>query len=811
MASTTFVTGTIVQAAWLNATNTVVYGVGSTTGQILTSTGDGTAATWQDATVATLNDLTDVTITAVASGDYLRYSGSAWVNVTNSQIITDINATLDHGTLAGLTDDDHTQYLLADGSRALSADWNAGSQTITNLRIVTGEPGAEGTGVTVSGATYNAHLKSSDINDSDPAHLHLHRHSLTLPPLWLTSRSHSAGSSHTIVSNGDGLGTWYAVGWDGTDYAFGGAQGFFVDGTPGSNDMPTRWALYTSADGTENLTERLRITSAGAWGLAGANYGTAAQVLTSNGSAAAPTWQDAATGAGASKDITQASHGFAVGDLIYYTGSAYAKAVASAASTAEVVGIVSAVADTSNFTLLFIGEVTGLSGLTAGSVYFLDPSTAGAMTATEPTTTGYISKPVFVATSTTAGYFFNYRGTTVGSATSTLAQDIQSGDGSTTAFTLPAAPVSENNVLVFISGVWQQRDTYSVSGTTLTFSTAPPSGTNNIEFIVIGSVSVGQVASSERARIVANHTLSASVGSSALTIALKDHNGSDPSASSPVSFSFPDGSGGFTDVDVTAATSLTISSGSTLGTASGAVSRIWIVGFNDGGTFRLGAINCHSANYTADAMAYIKTLNEHIPASSTAEGGAGGADSGQTFYTGASVTSKYYVILGYVESTQTTAGTWATSPSTVMAWREGMPRPGDVIQRVCNTTLASLSTTSTSPVAWTNGSATLTANSAANVIRVRASHNSYYSLVGATNVAVYARIYRDSTGINTTHSVYAQSAGGGEQASGDMAHETIVVPASTSAIAYAIYGWISTASSTHTGAGGFISAEEIMG
>ncbi len=49
------------------------------------------------------------------------------------------------------------------------------------------------------------------------------------------------------------------------------------------------------------------------------------------------------------------------------------------------------------------------------------------------------------------------------------------GDGSDVTLTLPIAPVA-NNTQVFISGVYQNKDTYSVSGTTLTFSTAPPSG-----------------------------------------------------------------------------------------------------------------------------------------------------------------------------------------------------------------------------------------------------------------------------------------------------------------------------------------------
>jgi len=44
----------------------------------------------------------------------------------------------DHGNLAGLTDDDHTQYLLADGSRALAGAWDMASQTLTNVNITSG-------------------------------------------------------------------------------------------------------------------------------------------------------------------------------------------------------------------------------------------------------------------------------------------------------------------------------------------------------------------------------------------------------------------------------------------------------------------------------------------------------------------------------------------------------------------------------------------------------------------------------------------------------------------------------------------------
>lgn len=56
------------------------------------------------------------------------------------------------------------------------------------------------------------------------------------------------------------------------------------------------------------------------------------------------------------------------------------------------------------------------------------------------------------------------------------------GDGATLTFTLANAPYSENAVLIYINGVYQQRNTYSISGTTLTFSEAPPV-TSSIEVL----------------------------------------------------------------------------------------------------------------------------------------------------------------------------------------------------------------------------------------------------------------------------------------------------------------------------------------
>ena len=64
--------------------------------------------------------------------------------------------------------------------------------------------------------------------------------------------------------------------------------------------------------------------------------------------------------------------------------------------------------------------------------------------------------------------------------------DTFSGTGSTTAFTTSVAPANTASVLVAISGVVQDPSTYSVSGTTLTFSAAPPPGTGNISARYLG-------------------------------------------------------------------------------------------------------------------------------------------------------------------------------------------------------------------------------------------------------------------------------------------------------------------------------------
>ncbi len=69
--------------------------------------------------------------------------------------------------------------------------------------------------------------------------------------------------------------------------------------------------------------------------------------------------------------------------------------------------------------------------------------------------------------------------------------DTMTGDGSDTTLTLSSAPISVNNVIVFIDGVMQRPTTdYTVSGTTLTFAVAPHNSAN-VQAIIGGGEHIG--------------------------------------------------------------------------------------------------------------------------------------------------------------------------------------------------------------------------------------------------------------------------------------------------------------------------------
>ena len=143
--------------------------------------------------------------------------------------------------------------------------------------------------------------------------------------------------------------------------------------------------------------------------------------------------------------------------------------------------------------------------------------------------------------------------------------------------------------------------------------------------------------------------ISASVSANALTI-----------SASALTLDFRSttlGSGTVTTVSGTPA-NLVISSGSTLGTVSAQQSRIIVIALNNAGTIELAAVNISGGT----------NLDETTLISTTAEGGAGAADSATVVYSTTARTSVPFRVVGFIQSTQATAGTWATAPSTIQGY-----------------------------------------------------------------------------------------------------------------------------------------------
>jgi hypothetical protein len=159
----------------------------------------------------------------------------------------------------------------------------------------------------------------------------------------------------------------------------------------------------------------------------------------------------------------------------------------------------------------------------------------------------------------------------------------------------------------------------------------------------------------DQAYAINNHTLTCTVGSSALTIALKTKAGSDASASDKVSIAFRSATaatGTYTVVDVTGALSVVVSSGSTLGHLSGINQYIYVWAINNAGTVEL-------------AVSGSDIFDEGSRQSTTAEGGAGAADSGDVLYSTTARTNIGVRLLGRLQSNQVTAGTYAAVPTEV--------------------------------------------------------------------------------------------------------------------------------------------------
>jgi hypothetical protein len=139
-------------------------------------------------------------------------------------------------------------------------------------------------------AGYTPQITASKANDGGIASL-MYVGSNLPSKLFLGKSNTTSIGSHVIVADGNNIGEVDWVGSDGSKFVSAARISAFVDGTPGTDDMPGRLVFSVTADGSASPTEAMRINNARAIGFNGANFGTAGQALVSNGSTASPTWQ----------------------------------------------------------------------------------------------------------------------------------------------------------------------------------------------------------------------------------------------------------------------------------------------------------------------------------------------------------------------------------------------------------------------------------------------------------------------------------------------------------------------------------------
>lgn len=149
-------------------------------------------------------------------------------------------------------------------------------------------------------------------------------------------------------------------------------------------------------------------------------------------------------------------------------------------------------------------------------------------------------------------------------------------------------------------------------------------------------------------------TIATSVAANALTIALKTHGGADPTSLSPCKISYRNATsatGTYTQVSSIAALSMVVSSGSTLGTSSAVQDYLYIYLLNNAGASELAISH--------------NLFDEGSIQSTTAEGGAGGADSALLMYSTVARANVPVRLIAKISVTEATAGTWATNASEV--------------------------------------------------------------------------------------------------------------------------------------------------
>lgn len=306
-----------------------------------------------------------------------------------------------------------------------------------------------------------------------------------------------------------------------------------------------------------------------------------------------------------------------------------------------------------------------------------------------------------------------------------------------------------------------------------------------------------------------NLGLSALASGNALTITLTQANGAAPTSGSPVIVPFRSTvstTGTVTFATVSATQSITIPNGATLGTSNGVPFRIWIFEEFNSGVPELAVATCSNTTTVFPCATW-----EHTLPTTTTIGGS--SNTGGTLYATTGVVADAVRIIGFCSfgSGLATAGTWASSCTSLQVFGPGIAKPGDVVQTVFAQTSTPVTTSSGTFIA-SNVTASITPTSAVNLVSI----NSYAALqIGAAStVQIGLRLNRTVVATSTTTSIAPSYNFGYTGSAPSTVNATPFVmldaPGVTTATTYAIY--LNSSGSSSVGVlAGTINLQEIQG
>jgi hypothetical protein len=175
---------------------------------------------------------------------------------------TNLNLTSGRFLMSGTTTPKLNLYKPGEGDTGWADLVNDNWDTIDNLGDASGPASSIDNGIALFDGTTGKLLKDSNAGTVDATMGRFSADANAPNLLFHKSRNATVGS-HTIVSDGDNLGTVKFQGSDGDSWESGAEILAEVDGTPGASDMPGRLVFKTTPDGSATPESRMLIDSSG--------------------------------------------------------------------------------------------------------------------------------------------------------------------------------------------------------------------------------------------------------------------------------------------------------------------------------------------------------------------------------------------------------------------------------------------------------------------------------------------------------------------------------------------------------------------